>query len=107
MASQRGLVGPIVRNHAPAEGNGEPLVDDLGDGESRGDTSPKRKRRRRPPITEKGKARNVKVPNSVWRRLELDSMNRGLDKSKRLTQILDEKLPFFELLEKERPPAAE
>jgi hypothetical protein len=92
-----------VRTHAPAERNGE-LVDDLVDGEKGGDT-PQRKRRRRPPITEKGKARNVKVPNSVWRRLELDSMNRGLDKSKRLTQILDAALPFFELVQKERPPA--
>ena len=32
-------------------------------------------------------------------------MNRGLDKSKRLTQILDAALPFFELVQKERPPA--
>jgi hypothetical protein len=107
MASQRGIVGPIVRNHAPAQGNGELLADDLTDGEGKGDASPQRKRRRRPPITEKGKARNVKVPHSVWRRLELDSMNRGLDKSKRLVQILDAALPFFELLQKERPPAAE
>lgn len=96
-----------MRNHAPAERNGELLADDLVDGESRGDTSPQRKRRRRPAITEKGKPRNVKIPQTVWRRLELDSINRGLDKSKRVTQILDAALPFFELVQKERPPAAE
>jgi hypothetical protein len=74
----------------------------MGDGQN---TAPQRKRRRRPPITEKGKARNVKIPDSVFRRLELDAMNRGVDNSKRITQILDAGLPFFELVQKERPPA--
>jgi hypothetical protein len=75
------------------------------DGQSRGDAAPQRRRRRRPPITEKGKGRNLKIPDSVFRRLELDAMKRGIDNSKRVTQILDAGLPFFELVEKERPPA--
>jgi hypothetical protein len=80
---------------------------ELGDGqaESAGDATPQRKRRRRPPITEKGKGRNLKIPDSVFRRLELDAMNRGVDNSKRATAILDAALPFFEVVEKQRPPA--
>jgi hypothetical protein len=49
----------------------------------------------------------VKVPDSVWQRLELDSIKRRIDKSKRLTQILDTALPFFDFKETERPPAAD
>ena len=69
MASQRGLVGPIVRNHAPSERNGE-LVDDLVDGQSGGDIPTKGKRRPRAKLpTEKGKGRNIKIPDALFDQL--------------------------------------
>jgi hypothetical protein len=68
MASQRGVIGPVVRNHAPAERNGE-LVDDLADGQ-RGDESPVKGKRRRAKIsTEKGRGRNIKMPDGLYDQL--------------------------------------
>jgi hypothetical protein len=71
MATQRGLVGPIVRNHAPAERNAE-LVDDLVDEQNRGGELPTRGKQRRPRAklpTEKGKGRNIKIPDSLFDQL--------------------------------------
>jgi len=106
MAETRKLLDPpagMVRNHGPGRSDGPG-----DDASANGAPAPtKAPRRKRPPITEKGKQRNVKVPDSVWQRLELDSIKRRIDKSKRLTQILDTALPFFDFKETERPPAAD
>jgi len=73
----------------PPEHNG-----DLGD-ESRGDTLPmKRPRRpRRAAILEKGKGRNLKIPDSIFRRLELEAIRTRTDNSKLVSKILDRELP--------------
>jgi hypothetical protein len=91
MASQRGLLGNVVRDVGMPR-NGE--LDDQA-GESRGDDAPAkaRRRKRRPPITEKGKGRNLKIPDGVFRRLELEALRRGWDKSKLATHLLNQALP--------------
>jgi hypothetical protein len=70
-------------------------VDGQVDGQSRGDgaSRPRSPRRRRPPVTEKGKGRNLKIPDTVFRRLELEAIRTGTDKSKLVTRILDRELP--------------
>jgi len=91
MASQRGLLGNIVRDVGTPR-NGE--LDDQVDA-SRGDGAPTkaRRRQRRAPIAEKGKGRNLKIPDSVFRRLELEAIRRGWDKSKLATHLLNQLLP--------------
>jgi hypothetical protein len=49
--------------------------------------------RQRPTITEKGKGRNLKIPDGVFRRLTLEAARRGTDLSKLVTRILDRELP--------------
>ena len=95
--SQRvGLLGNVVRDLGmPPEPNGEPM-DDPADGQGRGDASQARARsprRRRPPVTEKGRGRNLKIPDTVYRRLDLEARRRGIDRSRLVTQILDRDLP--------------
>jgi hypothetical protein len=92
MGSQRGLLGNVVRDVGMPRENGE-LDDDQVDGQSRGDDAPSKRRRRRPPVTEKGKGRNLKIPDSVFRRLELEAIRRGWDKSKLATHLLNQGLP--------------
>ena len=70
--------------------------DDQGDGQGRGDAGQGRgraRRARRAPITEKGKGRNLKIPDSVFRRLTLEAQRRETDNSKLVTKILDQALP--------------
>ena len=50
-------------------------------------------RARRAPITEKGKGRNLKISDSVFRRLTLEAQRRETDTSKLVTKILDHALP--------------
>ena len=94
--NQRGLLGNVVRDVGmPRESNGD-LADDQADGQSRGDASEAKARsprRRRAPITEKGKGRNLKIPDSVFHRLILEAIRRETDNSKLVTQILDQQLP--------------
>lgn len=72
--------------------NGE-LADDQADA-GRGDDAPaKARRRRKGPVLEKGKGRNLKIPDSVFRRLELEALRRGWDKSKLATHLLNQLLP--------------
>ena len=96
MAGQRGLLGNVVRDLGmPPERNGEP-TDDQADGQGRGDAGqarPRAPRRRRPPVTEKGKGRNLKIPDSVFRRLTLEAQRLQTDNSKLVTKILDRELP--------------
>jgi hypothetical protein len=91
MANQRGLLGNVVRD----VGMPRELDDDQADGESRGETPARARapRKRRPPITEKGKGRNLKIPDSVFRRLELEAIRTQTDNSKLVTKILDRELP--------------
>jgi hypothetical protein len=58
-----------------------------------GEEATPRKRRRRPPVTDKGRGRNLKIPDSVFRRLELESLRRGISHSKYVTDLLDRELP--------------
>jgi hypothetical protein len=94
MASQRGLLGNVVRDvGTPRDGE---LADDQADGQGRGDASPAKARahrQRRTPVTEKGKGRNLKIPDGVFRRLTLEAQRRGTDNSKLVTKILDRELP--------------
>jgi len=89
----------------PRERNGDQqaetppeLADDQADIQSRGDAGPARTRaprQRRPPVddSEKGKGRNLKIPDSVFRRLELEALRRQTDNSKLVTKILHSALP--------------
>jgi hypothetical protein len=95
----------------PREHNGEPM-DDLADGQSRADADQARarsSRRRRPPITEKGKGRNLKIPDSVFERLTLEAIRQKTDNSKLVTKILDQQLPKDIKIVRgdEKAPAAE
>jgi hypothetical protein len=115
MANQRrALLGDVFRKAAmprerngdqagdqqaetPPESNGE-LADDQADIQSRGDTSPAKARaprQRRAPVDdgEKAKGRNLKIPDSVFRRLELEALRRGTDNSKLATRLLHSALP--------------
>lgn len=92
MAGQRGLLGNVVRDVGMPRDNGG-LDDDQVDGQSRGDDAPSKRRRRRAPIVEKGKGRNLKIPDSVFRRLGLEAIRRGWDKSKLATHLLNQLLP--------------
>ena len=96
MASQRGLLGNVVRDLGMPPERGDEPADDLADGQGRGDGNPAKSRaprRRRPLVTEKGKGRNLKIPDGVFRRLDLEARRRGTDMSKLVTQILDRDLP--------------
>lgn len=94
MATQRGLLGNVVRDVGMPHDNGD-LTDDQADEQSRGDANQKARapRRRRPAITEKGKGRNLKIPDSVFRRLSLEAQRQQTDNSKLVTKILDRELP--------------
>ena len=71
--NQRGLLGNVVRDVGTPR-NGE-LVDDQVDGGQGGDAPAKARRRtRKGPILEKGKGRNLKIPDSVFQRLELEAI---------------------------------
>ncbi len=97
MATPRGLLDNVVKTHTRRDG------DDQGDDQGNGDGQTTRRRRRRAPITEKGRGRNLKIPDSVFRRLELEAIERGEDKSKIVTTILDRHLPHFNLTKMDRP----
>jgi hypothetical protein len=71
------------------------LYSDRAGDQGDGDGQATRRRRRRAPITEKGRGRNLKIPDWVLRRLELEAVERGEDKSKIVVAILDRHLPHF------------
>ncbi len=103
MASPRiGLAGNVVRDMMQPEQNGE------SDDEGRGDAAPRKRRTKRPPITDKGRGRNLKIPDSVFHRLELESMRRGISHSKYVTDLLDRELPReLRIIVGDDKPAAE
>jgi hypothetical protein len=92
MSRERELLGSVVKGLTQRD-------DDQGGA----DEQATRRRRRRPPITDKGRGRNLKIPDSVYRRLELESIERGEDKSRVVTTLLDRHLPHFSLSKVERP----
>jgi hypothetical protein len=100
MGRERELLGTVVKNLTQRDG------DENGD-QSRGDEQTTRRRRRRAPITDKGRGRNLKIPDSVYRRLELEAIERGEDKSRVVTMLLDRHLPHFSLSKVDRPTAEE
>ncbi len=85
MAAPRGILGNVVVDHMPRDGQ--------ADAKSRGDGHAPARRRRRPLVTEKGRGRNLKIPDSVFHRLELEAIRRGWDKSKLATHLLNQLLP--------------
>jgi hypothetical protein len=102
------MLGDVFRKAAmPPERNGDSTdepVDgpnrngELTDDQGRGETSPAKiraPRQRSRPVddSEKGKGRNLKIPDSVFRRLELEALRRQTDNSKLVTKILDRELP--------------
>jgi hypothetical protein len=93
MAGQRGLLGNVVRDVGTPRSADLLPIDESDEG--RGDDAPTkaRRRQRRPPVVEKGKGRNLKIPDSVFRRLELEAIRRGWDKSKLATHLLNQLLP--------------
>jgi hypothetical protein len=96
MANPRGLLGNVVRDLGMPPERGDELADDQADGQGRGDANQAKSRasrKRRPAITEKGKGRNLKIPDGVFRRLTLEAARRGTDNSKLVTKILDQELP--------------
>jgi hypothetical protein len=64
------MLGNLVRNHAPAERNGE-LVEELGDAQGGAEDGPsKGKRRVRSKVSmEKGRGRNIKIPDGLYDQL--------------------------------------
>jgi len=80
-----GMAGNLVRDMM--------LPEDDQAVESNGESRGVKRKRRRPPITEKGKGRNLRIPDSVFRRLELEALRLGVDNSKLVTRILDRELP--------------
>jgi hypothetical protein len=118
MANQRrALLGDVFRKAAmprerngdlageqqadpPPEPNGElsgDLADDLAGRGNTGTVKPRATRQRRQSVPvddgEKAKGRNLKIPDSVFRRLELEALRRGTDNSKLATRLLHSALP--------------
>jgi hypothetical protein len=96
MANPRGLLGNVVRDLGMPPERGDEPADDPADGQGRGDGNPAKSRsprRRRPLVTEKGKGRNLKIPDTVYRRLTLEAQRQQTDNSKLVTKILDRELP--------------
>jgi|ERR1700722_8838573 hypothetical protein len=96
MANPRGLLGNVVRDLGMPPERGDEPADDPADGQGRGDGNPAKSRaprRRRPLVLEKGKGRNLKIPDTVYRRLTLEAQRQQTDNSKLVTKILDRELP--------------
>ena len=79
------------------------ISDRLLIGRVNGDGQTTRRRRHHAPITEKGRGRNLKIPDSVFRRVELEAIERGSDKSKIVTALLNRHIPHFNLTKIDRP----
>jgi hypothetical protein len=86
----------------PPETNGETSTDLLddpadGDGQGRGEANgnPKRspRRRTRPSAGEKSKGRKLTIRDSVFARLELQAIKKGLTVSAVVDELLDRELP--------------
>jgi len=84
------MLGNVVRDMTPLERNGESAD------ERRGGDSPAPKRPRRPrrgPVLEKGKGRNLKIGDTIFRRLELEAVRLRVSNSQLVARILDRELP--------------
>lgn len=95
------LIRPTVMP-TPPETNGEAgtdLLDDPadGDGQGRGEANgqPKKSSRRRakPAAGEKSKGRKLTIRDSVFARLELQAIKKGLTVSAVVDELLDRELP--------------
>jgi len=85
------MLGNVVRDMTPPDRNGDQADESRGD--SLNSKGRSQRRPRRPLITEKGKGRNLKIPDTVFRRLELEAIRLRVDNSKLVTRILDRELP--------------
>ena len=101
MAGQKALIGGVVRSLTQRDG------DDQADDQVNGDGQITRRRRRLAPITDKGRGRKLKSPDSVFRGLELEAIERVVDKSKIVTALLNRHLPRFNLTKMDRPATEE
>jgi hypothetical protein len=88
------VLGNVVRDvGTPREQNGD-LIDDQTDGQSRGGETPARNRRRRATAVsdEKGRGRNLKIPDSLYDQLVIHA-RRTKVKEKRKRQVDGVNLP--------------
>ena len=99
---------------APPDGNGEPVDDQADDGtnggESRGGlraTRPSRSKKGKLKPGEKPRGCKLTIPESVFERLRQTAIKRKTSMSVVAAKVLDGKLPYFEIVQREKPPAAD
>ena len=101
MGAPRGLLANVVKAHGQREG------DDQADDQGNGDGQAARRRRRRAPSPKRAGAGISRSRTPIFRRLELEAVERGEDKSKIVVAILDRHLPHFSLTKMDRPPESD
>jgi len=111
MARGLGLQGILARTDPTLEENGEPVDSLAGEtnGQSRGGLRATRSRSKRPRFKPGEKPRGCKltIPDTVFDRLRQTAIKRGKTMSVLAGEILNRELPYFEVKELDRPPAAE
>ena len=113
MARSLSLGGILSRTEAPPDGNGAPVDDQADDGtngESRGglrSTRPLRSKKGKLKPGEKPRGCKLTIPESVFERLRQTAIKRKTSMSVVAAEVLDGKLPYFEIVQREKPPAAD
>jgi len=94
----------ILQKTDRSEPNGEPVDDQAGaeNGQSRGGIA--RRRRRRLAAGEKPRGCKLTVPESVFERLRQTAIKRKTTMSIVAAEILHQRLPYFEVVQKDKPP---
>jgi hypothetical protein len=113
MARSLSLEGILSRTEAPPDGNGAPVDDQADDGtngEGRGGlraTRPARPRKGKLKPGEKPRGCKFALPESVFERLRQTAIKRKTSMSVVVAEILDGKLPYFEIVQRDKPPTAD
>jgi len=89
------------RTEAPPDGNGAP-VDDQADDGTNGEGDEGRLKPGKKPRDCK-----LTIPESVFERLRQTAIKRKTSMSVVAAEVLDGKLPYFEIVQREKPPAAD
>lgn len=109
MASQNGMPSALIRSTVtpPESRNGHPTDDQAetngeanghSNGELAGDLKPRSRRpRRKPAAGEKSKGRKLTIRDSVFARLELHAIKKGLTASAIVDDLLDRELPHHRI----------
>jgi hypothetical protein len=96
---------------APPDGNGAPVDDQADDGtngEGRGGlraTRPTRSRKGKLKPGEKPRGCKLTIPESVFERLRQTAIKRKTSMSVVAAEVLDGKLPYFEIVQRDKPAA--